>query len=67
LDANIGGYGLGKDFDKSKITKGMFFNLGATVEREMSEYFRLFVRPSYEFKGYDLNIPETGSKHQTSV
>lgn len=60
VDANIGGYGLGKDFDKSNIKKGMFFNLGATVEREMSEYFRLFVRPSYEFKGYDLNIPETG-------
>ena len=60
VDANIGGYGLGKKFEKSQITKGVFVNLGATVEREMSEYFRLFVRPSYEIKSYDLNIPETG-------
>jgi hypothetical protein len=27
----------------------------------MSEYFRLFIRPSIEFKGYDLNIAETGT------
>jgi hypothetical protein len=60
VDANIGGYSLGKNFDKSVIKKGVFFNLGVAVEREMSEYFRLFVRPSYEIKSYTLNIPETG-------
>jgi hypothetical protein len=59
VDANIGGYGLGKDFDKSQIKRGVFVNLGATVERELSEYFRLFVRPSYEIKSYTLSIPET--------
>lgn len=60
VDANVGGYSLGKNFDKSVIKKGMFINLGVTVEREMSEYFRLFVRPSYEIKSYKINIPETG-------
>jgi hypothetical protein len=66
VDANIGGYSLGKNFDKSVIKKGMFFNLGVAVEREMSEYFRLFVRPSYEIKSYTVNIPETGEsiKHK---
>jgi hypothetical protein len=64
IDANIGGYGLGKKFEKSQITKGMFVNLGATVEREMSEYFRVFVRPSFEFKSYDLNLAETGNSIQ---
>jgi hypothetical protein len=66
VDANIGGYGLGKDFDKSQITKGVFVNMGATIEREMSEYFRLFIRPSYEVKSYKLNVSETGQsiKHQ---
>jgi hypothetical protein len=59
VDANIGGYNLGKNFDKSVIKKGIFLNLGVTVEREMSEYFRLFIRPSYEIKSYKLNIPET--------
>jgi hypothetical protein len=58
VDANIGGFSLGKKFDKSSIKKGMYFNLGATVEREMSEYLKLFVRPSYEIRNYKLNIPE---------
>ncbi|HYF68962.1 MAG TPA: hypothetical protein VD884_12550 [Ohtaekwangia sp.] len=57
-DAQIGGYGLGKNFDKGSISKGVFFNFGVTVEREMSEYFRLFVRPSYEIKGYQLGLPQ---------
>jgi hypothetical protein len=57
VDANIGGYKLGKKFDNSNIKKGIFFNIGATVERDMSEYFKLFVRPSYEFKGYNLGMP----------
>jgi hypothetical protein len=60
VDANIGGYGLGKNFDKSQITKGVFVNVGAMIEREMSEYFRLFVRPSYEIKSYTLDVAETG-------
>jgi hypothetical protein len=59
VDANVGGYNLGKNFDNSVIKKGVFLNLGVTVEREMSEYFRLFVRPSYEIKSYKLSIPET--------
>lgn len=59
-DAHIGGYSLGKKFDKAIIDRGIFFNLGGMVEYEMSEYFRLFIRPSYEIKGYDLNIIEAG-------
>lgn len=59
VDANIGGYNLGNKFDKSVIQKGIYLNLGVAIEREMSEYFRLFVRPSYEIKSYKLSIPET--------
>jgi hypothetical protein len=58
-DVNIGGFSLGKNFDKSVISKGIFFNLGATVEREMSEYFRLFARPSYEFRNFKMDFEET--------
>jgi len=60
VDANVGGYSLGKNFDKSVIQKGVFINLGTAVEREMSEYFRLFIRPSYEIKSFKINVPETG-------
>jgi hypothetical protein len=59
VDLNIGGYKLGKNFDAGSIKKGVFLNLGVTVEREMSEYFKLFVRPSYEIKSYKLSIPES--------
>lgn len=61
VDANIGGYSLGKNFDKSIISKGLYFNVGAAIERDMSEYFRVFVRPSFEVKSYKLNVPESAS------
>ncbi|MBT1701750.1 hypothetical protein [Chryseosolibacter indicus] len=62
VDANIGGYSMGKSFNKSLMQKGVYINLGVTIEREMSEYFKLFVRPSYEIKGYKLSIPETNQE-----
>jgi hypothetical protein len=61
VDANIGGYKLGKQWNKSLMQKGIYFNIGATVEREFSEYFRVFVRPSYEIKNYKLTIPESNN------
>ena len=60
VDVNIGGYKLGNQFNKSLMQKSLYFNFGVTAEREMSEYFRLFIRPSYEIKNYKLAIPETG-------
>lgn len=60
VDANIGGYSLGKEFARNLMKKSIYFNLGITAEREFSEYFRLFIRPSYELKSYKLSIPETG-------
>jgi len=59
VDVNLGGYSLGQHFEKSQIQKGMFVNLGVSLEREMSEYFRIFVRPSYELKSYKLAFPES--------
>ncbi|HYC84490.1 MAG TPA: hypothetical protein VEB86_04675, partial [Chryseosolibacter sp.] len=62
VDANIGGYKLGKQFNQNVIQRSLYFNFGTTIEREFSEYFRLFVRPSYEIKGYKLTLPEGGSQ-----
>lgn len=59
VDANIGGYSLGKDFAKNLMKKSVYINVGVRGEREFSEYFRLFIRPSYELKSYKLTIPET--------
>jgi hypothetical protein len=61
-DLNIGGYKLGREFDMAVIRKGVYYNLGVAVEREFSEYFRVFVRPSYELKKYRLTFPEGGDE-----
>lgn len=60
VDANIGGYRLGQDWDRSLIQRGIYFNVGATVERELSEYFKAFVRPSYELKNFSTTVAESG-------
>lgn len=67
VDAQIGAFNLTKKFDKELIQKGIYFNVGATIEREMSEYFSLFVRPSFDFKNFTLNFPETDLSINTSM
>ena len=64
VDANIGGYSLGRDFAKNLMKKSIYLNVGVSAEREFSEYFRLFIRPSYEIKSYKLTIPETAQTLQ---
>ncbi len=58
-DLNIGGYSPGTNFNKSLIKKGIYGNIGVTIERDFSEYLRGFVRPSFEMKGYTMSV--TGS------
>jgi hypothetical protein len=64
VDANIGGYSLGKGFAKNLMKKSIYLNVGISAEREFSEYFRLFIRPSYEIKSYKITIPETSQTLQ---
>jgi hypothetical protein len=59
-DAQVGGYKPGNNFNLSLIQKGVYVNAGVTIEREFSEYLRVFVRPSFEIKSYTLNLPEGG-------
>ena len=60
VDVQIGRYNLSKKhFNPDVIKKGIFLNLGLVFERSLSEYFRVFIRPSYEFKNYTVTIPET--------
>jgi len=67
VDAQIGAFNLSKKFNKEVIQKGVYFNIGATIEREMSEYFSLFVRPSFDIKNYTVNIPESELTVNTSM
>ncbi len=58
-DLQIGSWKPKSNFNAS-VTGGTYFNLGVTIERDLSEYFKLFARPSFEFKSYSLPITESG-------
>ena len=66
-DLQVGGYKPGSNFNTSLVQTGVYVNLGVTVERELSEYLRLFVRPSYEIKSYTLSLPEGGKSISHSI
>ena len=58
VDAMLGTYKFGKKhYNPNQIRTKMFFNLGVSFERSFSEYFKVFLRPSVEFKNYTLTVP----------
>lgn len=59
-EANVGGYKPGRNFNMALIQRGVYVNLGLTIERDFSEYLKAFVRPSYEIKNYTIANPEAG-------
>lgn len=67
VDAHLGAFNLSRKFDKEDISKGIYFNIGPTIEREMSEYLRFFVRPSVDLKSYTLIFPETDAELTTRM
>jgi len=66
-DLNIGGYSPGTNFNKSLIKKGIYGNIGVTVEKDFSEYLRGFIRPSFEMKGYTLSVDDKSIKHHLNA
>lgn len=59
-EIEIGKQNMGKKFNKSLMNQGIFFNLGVSIEKNLSEYFRIVIKPSYDFKNYTMTVPETG-------
>ena len=51
-EIQVGKINLGKGFDKSIVSNTLYFNLGVSIEKNLSEYFRVILRPSYERKSY---------------
>ena len=64
IDTQIGAFNLSRKFDSGIIQKGVYFNIGATIERELSEYFTAFIRPSFDFKNYTLSITQNDDVEQ---
>lgn len=64
VDFQIGKVKYGKEYDKSSLQNGVYFNLGFPLEYELSEYFWLVVRPSFDFKSYTMGI--TGANNEST-
>nr|WKN36247.1 hypothetical protein K4G66_28185 [Tunicatimonas sp. TK19036] len=69
IDLRAGVIKMGSGFDKTQIEATPFFNIGVTLEKVYSEYFRVYLRPAYEFKSYSLALPDgptTSMDHRNS-
>ncbi|MFA0963931.1 hypothetical protein AB9P05_19145 [Roseivirga sp. BDSF3-8] len=64
-DFRVGKINRGGDFSKTQLDQGLTFNLGVTIDKNLSKYFRVFLRPSYDFGGYTALIPSgTDIRHR---
>ncbi len=60
-DVQIGNYKPGRNFSVAQMQRSINYNIGFTVEKVMSEYFRLFIRPSYDIKHFDMPVAGTSA------
>lgn len=68
VDVRVGSINMGGSFDKSVIETSPFVNVGVTLEKVFSEYFRVYLRPAYEFKSYSVTLPDaTVIDHRNSA
>lgn len=52
------------DFDRDFVAQTTYLNLGVSMEKELSEYFRIILKPSIDIKNYKVNIPDgTAIRH----
>ena len=70
LELQLGRSVPGKEINTSAIGIGQNFytNIGLNIERNLSEYFRVIIRPSYDIKSYVINLPDASSiRHNNSA
>lgn len=67
IDIRAGQYRLGNGFNANLLETTPFINIGITLEKVFSEYFRVYLRPSYEIKSYTVNLPESFSQDNLLV
>lgn len=51
----------GKPFDKAAINENLYMNFGVSIENNRSEYFRVVIKPSIDFKRYTVDLPDGSS------
>jgi len=60
-DLQVGNYKMKNNYNAAQVTTNTYFNLGVTIERDLSEYLKVFIRPAFELKSYQLAIAGSGS------
>ncbi|MEQ9052973.1 MAG: hypothetical protein RLP11_21825 [Marinoscillum sp.] len=68
LEVQLGRAKPGKEINTSAIGIGQNFytNIGVNIEQNLSEYFRVVIRPSYDIKSYVVNLPDASSIRHTN-
>jgi hypothetical protein len=56
----LGGYKPGNNFSMGLINKSLNANIGVVMERNLSENFGIFLKPSFDIKSYKIDIAGTG-------
>lgn len=54
-ELQVGRIKSGTEFN-SGITRSLYFNFGVSMEKRLSEYFRIIVKPSIDIKNYKLAV-----------
>ncbi|MEO9873169.1 hypothetical protein [Ekhidna sp.] len=57
-ELQFGRISAGKAFNNGVISRGIYTNFGVSIENNWSEYFRVIIRPSVDFKSYTINLPD---------
>ncbi|GJM61015.1 hypothetical protein [Persicobacter diffluens] len=65
-ELGIGKYSLGSAYDKNVQKPTVDIQLALPMYFHVSEYFRVFIRPSYEIRGYSTTIPGATSAIKTN-
>jgi hypothetical protein len=58
VDVRVGVIKMGSGFDQTVTTSSPFINVGVSLEKVFSEYFRVYLRPAYEFKNFNTVLPD---------
>ena len=65
VDVRVGKINMGRTSPVADASP--LINVGVTLEKVFSEYFRVYLRPAYEYKRYALDLPTTTIDHRNSA
>jgi hypothetical protein len=58
LEGEFGSLTLQKSLDPKLTTNGGYYGVGLRIERDLSEYSKVFIKPAVEFRPYNYTMPD---------